>query len=86
MGSIHALHVLELAWETGVCTLAALCDRGEGKAERFAAEAGCDVPIFRSVEALAGAGVADATVVATPTHCHREHDLGANRARATGVG
>jgi myo-inositol 2-dehydrogenase/D-chiro-inositol 1-dehydrogenase len=73
MGSIHALHVHELARETGDCVLAGLCDQGAAKAERFAAETGCDVPIFRSVEELADARVADATVIATPTHSHREH-------------
>jgi len=73
MGSIHALHVHELARETGDCTLAALCDRNSEKAERFAAKTGCDVPIFRSVKELADAQVADATVIATPTPNHREH-------------
>ncbi len=73
MGSIHALHVHELALETRACTLAALCCEEVNKAERFAAEIGCDVPIFRSVEELAGAGVSDATVIATPTPCHRQH-------------
>jgi len=73
MGSIHALHVHELARETGNCTLAALCTDAPEKAERLAAEMGCTVPIFRSVEALADAGVSDATVIATPTPCHREH-------------
>ena len=53
MGSIHALHVHELARETGDCTLAALCNGEVNKAERFAAEMGCEVPIFRSVEELA---------------------------------
>ncbi len=62
-----------MARETGNCTLAALCDQGAEKAERFTAATGCDVPIFRSVEELAEARVADATVIATPTHCHREH-------------
>ena len=73
MGIIHALHVHELARETGNCTLAALCTLDAGKAERFAAETGCDVPVFRSVRDLADAGVADATVIATATPCHREH-------------
>jgi myo-inositol 2-dehydrogenase/D-chiro-inositol 1-dehydrogenase len=73
MGSIHALHALELAREKGDCTLAALCDGSGEKAERFAAEVGCDVPIFRSVEELAEARVVDATVIATPTPNHREH-------------
>jgi myo-inositol 2-dehydrogenase / D-chiro-inositol 1-dehydrogenase len=73
MGSIHALHVYELARETGDCTLAALCSGEVNKAERFAAEVGLDVPIFRSVDELARARVSDATVIATPTPNHREH-------------
>ncbi len=73
MGIIHALHVYELARETGNCTLAALCDAVPGRAERFAAERGCDVPIFRSIEELGDARVADATVIVTPTDQHREH-------------
>jgi len=70
---IHALHVHELARETGDCTLAGLCTTTREKAQRFAAETGCGVPIFRSVEELAEARVADATVIATATPCHREH-------------
>jgi len=73
MGSIHALHVLELAREPGGCTLAALCSGEVNKAERFAAEMGLDVPILRSVEELAEARVSDATIIATPTPNHREH-------------
>ena len=67
MGIIHALHVHELARETGNCTLAALCTGDAKKAARFAAETGCDVPVFRSVKDLADAQVTDATVIATPT-------------------
>jgi len=73
IGSIHALHVHELARETGACVLAALYTGDAKKAERFAAEVGCDVPIFRSVVELTDAQVADATVIATPTPLHREH-------------
>ena len=73
MGIIHALHVHELARETGNCTLAALCTSNATKAARFAAETGCDVPVFHSVKELAEARVADATVIATATPCHREH-------------
>jgi len=73
MGRIHALHVHELAQETKDCTLAALCDAVPDRAEQFAAETGCDVPIFRSVEELADARVAEAAVIVTPTDRHREH-------------
>ena len=73
MGSIHALHVLELARETGNCVLAALCTGDAKQAERFAVEMGCDVPVFRNLQELADARVVDATVIATPTPCHREH-------------
>src|SRR5208283_2865389 len=71
MGRIHALHVLELARENKDCTLAALCDIEPERARRFAAEIGCDVPIFRSVEELGDARVSDATVIVTPTEDHR---------------
>ena len=67
MGVIHALHVHELT------ELAALVDAEAGRARRFAAEIGRDVPVFTSVEELARAGVCDATVVVTPTENHREH-------------
>ena len=73
MGSIHALHVHELAAETGKCTLAALCNGSVKKAEQFAAENGYHVPVFGSVEDLARAQVADATVIATSTAYHRAH-------------
>jgi myo-inositol 2-dehydrogenase/D-chiro-inositol 1-dehydrogenase len=40
---------------------------------RFAAEVGCRVPIFSSVEELAASGSCDAAVIVTPTENHREH-------------
>src|SRR5438309_451407 len=73
MGVIHALHVHELAQETGSCTLAALADVDVERARRFAAEIGRDVPVFGSVEELAESGVAKHTVIVTPTDNHREH-------------
>ena len=73
MGVIHALHVHELARETGSCELAALADADPKRGHRFCAEEACDVPIFGSIEELAGAGVCDATVIVTPTGNHREH-------------
>ena len=73
MGVIHALHVHELAQETGSCTLAALADVDVERARRFAAEIGRDVPVFGSVEELAESGVSRHTVIVTPTDNHREH-------------
>src|SRR5260370_6498977 len=73
MGVIHALHAHELARETGACTLAALADLDTARARKCAADLGCDVPIFDSVDALAKSGICNATVVVTPTDCHRAH-------------
>jgi myo-inositol 2-dehydrogenase / D-chiro-inositol 1-dehydrogenase len=73
MGQIHALHVVELARETGACSLAALIDAEPDRARRFATENGCDVPVFTSIDEFARAGVCQATVIVTPTDSHREH-------------
>jgi len=73
MGPIHALHVHELAREKGNCVLAALVDMNVDRARSVAADIGCDAQIFASVEDLLKAGASDATVVVTPTGCHREH-------------
>jgi myo-inositol 2-dehydrogenase/D-chiro-inositol 1-dehydrogenase len=73
MGPIHALHVHELAQERGNCALAALVDMNVDRARTVAADIGCDAKIFASVEDLLKAGASDATVVVTPTGCHREH-------------
>lgn len=73
MGAVHALHVHELARDTGECELAALVDADTERSRRFAGEAGLRIPIFPSVEALAKAGVCEAAVVVTPTDNHREH-------------
>jgi myo-inositol 2-dehydrogenase/D-chiro-inositol 1-dehydrogenase len=72
MGAIHALHVHELAQETGSCTLAALADVDVNRARKYAAELGVDVPVFATVDELAASGVADATVIVTPTDTHRD--------------
>jgi myo-inositol 2-dehydrogenase / D-chiro-inositol 1-dehydrogenase len=73
MGLIHALHVAELARETGSCKVAAFADLDTEKARNFAAEIGCDVPILSSVDELAASKLAEATVLVTPTENHREH-------------
>jgi len=72
MGPIHALHAHELARE-GRCTLAALVDANPERARRFAAETGCDAPVFASVRELAAANVCHASVIVTPTENHHEH-------------
>ncbi len=73
MGPIHALHVHELAKDTGTCVLAALVDRDVERVRRWASQHGSDAAIFGSVDELAQSGVAEATVIVTPTENHREH-------------
>src|SRR5579872_3810 len=73
IGAVHALHIHELARETGTCSLAALVDFDPERARRFAKEINCDAPIFGSVEEYAQAGICRATVIVTPTENHREH-------------
>jgi myo-inositol 2-dehydrogenase / D-chiro-inositol 1-dehydrogenase len=73
MGRIHALHVQELARETGRCRLAALVDADPERARQAAIELDAAVPIFSSVEEFAAAGVCAATIVVTPTDGHQSH-------------
>ncbi|HET8547492.1 MAG TPA: Gfo/Idh/MocA family oxidoreductase [Bryobacteraceae bacterium] len=73
MGQLHALHLIELQRETRACEIAALVDIDIERARRFAAEHGCDVPLFRTAGELAASGVCKATFVVTPTEHHREH-------------
>jgi len=73
MGTVHALHVHELARDTHECELAAVAEIDIEHARRFIAEIGRPVPIFPSIEELAKADVCDATVIVTPTDKHREH-------------
>lgn len=73
MGPIHALHVHELARETGNCVLSALVDMNVDRARTVAADIGCDAAVFASVEELVNARASDATVIVTPTGVHREH-------------
>src|ERR1700722_17992201 len=73
MGVVHALHVHELARDTNTCELAAVADLDVTRARNFLSDVGRDVPIFPSVDALAAAGVCEATVIVTPTDSHREH-------------
>ncbi len=71
MGMIHALHVHELA-EEGACTITALVDADLSRAQAFAKANGLNVALFATVQELAAARVADATVIVTPTPDHRE--------------
>src|SRR5947209_9786738 len=73
MGAIHALHLHELACETGTRALAALADADPERARRFLDGIGSDVPVFASVEELAQSGICKATVIVTPTENHRDH-------------
>jgi len=73
MGAVHALHVHELARDTRECEIAALVDVDIERARHLASEMGGGVPVFSSIEELAGAKVCNATVIVTPTDTHRAH-------------
>lgn len=73
MGSIHALHVHELAQQTGQCVLAALVDADVERARRYASRLGCSAPVFASIDELVDARLCNASVVVTPTESHRDH-------------
>jgi myo-inositol 2-dehydrogenase/D-chiro-inositol 1-dehydrogenase len=73
MGVVHALHAHELAHESGRCRLAALVDTDTERARNFAAQNGCDIPVFPSIQQLIAADVCQASVIVTPTQNHREH-------------
>jgi myo-inositol 2-dehydrogenase/D-chiro-inositol 1-dehydrogenase len=73
MGTVHALHLYELAREAHSCELAGLADIDTARARRFCDDIGLQIPIFSSIEELAKAGVSDTTVIVTPTGNHREH-------------
>jgi len=72
MGAIHAVHLNELASE-GRCLLAAIVDADLERARRAAAGLGTNARVFSSIEDLLAAGVAEASVIVTPTDKHREH-------------
>jgi myo-inositol 2-dehydrogenase / D-chiro-inositol 1-dehydrogenase len=71
MGQIHALHLQELANETGRLVLAAIVDADVERARRYAAELASDARVFGSIDEMLAAGVARASVVVTPTGSHR---------------
>ncbi len=73
MGSIHALHVYELARDTQTCELVALAEPNRARAEQFLSETGLRAPVFASVEELAKSQICQAAVVVTPTENHRDH-------------
>lgn len=73
MGSVHALHLHELARDTQTCELAGIAELDTARARRFCDEIGIRVPVFANVDDLADAGVCNATVIVTPTNNHREH-------------
>ncbi len=73
MGTVHALHLHELAREGHGCELTAIAELDLERARAFNAGLDRQVPIFASVEELAHARVCDATVIVTPTASHREH-------------
>jgi myo-inositol 2-dehydrogenase/D-chiro-inositol 1-dehydrogenase len=72
MGPIHALHVHELAQENGNCALSALVDMNVDRARSVASDIGCNAQVFSSAEELVKAGIADASVIVTPTDTHRQ--------------
>jgi len=73
MGTVHALHLHELARDTQTCELAGIADLDTDRARRFCDETGLQIPVFSSVEELAKAEICNATVIVTPTNNHREH-------------
>ena len=75
IGVFHARHVQEVGAETGACRLVAVADRHGDTARRVAEELSAaqdgEVLAFGGPEALAAAGVADASVIASRTEDHR---------------
>src|SRR5438045_218467 len=72
MGVIHALHVHELAQETGRCTLAAIVDTDVERARTYRAHIGSNAPVLGSIDELIRSGLCNAAVVVTPTDRHRD--------------
>ena len=75
MGIIHALHIHELSQESDLCTLAAVSTMEKSRAELVLGMTGAVAPVFDTIEALAGSGLCDVTIIATNTELHREHAL-----------
>ncbi|MGD0356338.1 MAG: Gfo/Idh/MocA family oxidoreductase [Terracidiphilus sp.] len=75
MGMIHALHIHELAQESGLCRLAAVSTLDKQAADKFHTLIDASVPVFDNINALANSGTFDVAVIATNTDSHREHSL-----------
>lgn len=73
IGVIHALHAWQVAKETDGCKLTALVDSDVARAKQVAANLSPYLKVFASVEELIASGVANASVVCTPTDCHQDH-------------
>ncbi|HEY1208072.1 MAG TPA: Gfo/Idh/MocA family oxidoreductase, partial [Terracidiphilus sp.] len=72
---IHALHIHELAQESGLCRLAAVSTLDKQAADKFHTLIDASVPVFDNINALANSGTFDVAVIATNTDSHREHSL-----------
>ncbi len=73
MGTVHALHALELARDTNACEVVAFADLDASRGQRLNAGWDMQAPVFSSVDELAKADICNATVIVTPTENHREH-------------
>jgi len=82
MGMIHALHIHELARESGLCTLTCVSTTDRSSADKFLSLSGTATPVFDNIEGLVNSGLCDVAVIATNTELHREHALTAIRSGA----
>lgn len=72
---IHALHIQELAVESGICRLTAVSSLDRRHEDALLSLTGALTPFFGSIDALAESGLCDAMVIVTSTGLHREHAL-----------
>ena len=75
MGMVHALHIHELALETGICRLAAVSSLDRQHEDAVLSLTGTSTRFFDNIDALAESGLCDVTIIATNTELHREHVL-----------
>jgi myo-inositol 2-dehydrogenase/D-chiro-inositol 1-dehydrogenase len=75
MGIIHALHIHELAQESGLCKLAAVSTMERSRADLFLGMSGARAPVFDTIYELEASNLCDVTIIATNTELHREHAL-----------